>query len=635
MNENGVLQKDDNGYPVMGGTSSIDNQTIINSSYNPVTRRLLVDNAGAGGSMSIGGSVISGTVGSVLFVGTGEVLSQDNANFFWDDTNNYLGVGTATPAVPLHIGSLTPATPDATISMSRSISGGGNGHGISDETGINIAGSYNSFDARPDITGLSSGAGGHYAGYQFRPSLAQGTLLDQVRGYHVSGATELTNGTAVTDYYSFLSTSPTVTSGSIDNLYHFYGTAPTGVTNYYGLYLAGSPTNLMGSGFTGFGTTGPTAKIHLAGSVSSTAWTTGGIAIRQQTGTYTDTSSSGTVTATYVSGFAGAALAASNVTTYTSAATLAVTAAPTASTNVTITNPLALYVAGNTTFNGFNGFGNLGTVPTAVVHIFTNRSSPSWTTSGVLLAVGGQTLTDTDGTGTITTRVGSNITRPTFASTNAVTVTNAASFYISDAVNAGTNTTITNSYALFVDAGTTRLDGDVVIGGSGTPVSGLELANATGGIATIRRTDTSVTANDMVGKVQFYAADTATTTNFIVADIEAQATNTVTTDINPGRLIFRTTPTGVAATPTEAMRITETQVLNVCSAVATPAAGSTAARLLFGTTAGFGIYYGSGAPTVSAAQGSLYMRSDGTTTNDRMYINTNGSTTWTAVTTVA
>jgi hypothetical protein len=70
-------------------------------------------------------------------------------------------------------------------------------------------------------------------------------------------------------------------------------------------------------------------------------------------------------------------------------------------------------------------------------------------------------------------------------------------------------------------------------------------------------------------------------------------------------------------------------VVTASGATATPAAGSTAARLLFGTTAGFGIYYGSGAPTVSAAQGSIYLRSDGSGTNNRLYVNTNGSTTWT------
>jgi len=76
-------------------------------------------------------------------------------------------------------------------------------------------------------------------------------------------------------------------------------------------------------------------------------------------------------------------------------------------------------------------------------------------------------------------------------------------------------------------------------------------------------------------------------------------------------------------------------VLNVCASTATPAGGSTSARLVFGTTAGFGIYYGSGAPTVSAAQGSIYIRSDGSSTSTRLYVNTNGSTTWTNVTTAA
>jgi hypothetical protein len=64
-------------------------------------------------------------------------------------------------------------------------------------------------------------------------------------------------------------------------------------------------------------------------------------------------------------------------------------------------------------------------------------------------------------------------------------------------------------------------------------------------------------------------------------------------------------------------------------------AGGTTAGLEFSSTADFGIFFGSGVPTIAAAKGSLYLRSDGTTTNDRMYVNTNGSTTWTAVITAA
>jgi len=44
-----------------------------------------------------------GTTGSVLFAGVSGALSQDNANFFWDDTNNRLGIGTSTPTERLNV----------------------------------------------------------------------------------------------------------------------------------------------------------------------------------------------------------------------------------------------------------------------------------------------------------------------------------------------------------------------------------------------------------------------------------------------------------------------------------------------------------------------------------------------------
>jgi hypothetical protein len=65
------------------------------------------------------------------------------------------------------------------------------------------------------------------------------------------------------------------------------------------------------------------------------------------------------------------------------------------------------------------------------------------------------------------------------------------------------------------------------------------------------------------------------------------------------------------------------------------AGGDAGHPYLYGTTATFGIFFGSGAPTISASQGSLYIRSDGTTNVTRAYINTTGSTTWTAINTVA
>ena len=47
------------------------------------------------------------------------------------------------------------------------------------------------------------------------------------------------------------------------------------------------------------------------------------------------------------------------------------------------------------------------------------------------------------------------------------------------------------------------------------------------------------------------------------------------------------------------------------------------------------IITGTGAPTLTAPKATLYLRLDGSTTNDRAYINTNGTTGWTALTTAA
>ena len=75
--------------------------------------------------------------------------------------------------------------------------------------------------------------------------------------------------------------------------------------------------------------------------------------------------------------------------------------------------------------------------------------------------------------------------------------------------------------------------------------------------------------------------------------------------------------------------------VTIQAARAVAAGGAVGSAVLFSSTAGLGVYFGSGAPTVSAAQGSLYVRTDGSSTSTRLYVNTNGSTTWTNVTTAA
>lgn len=74
---------------------------------------------------------------------------------------------------------------------------------------------------------------------------------------------------------------------------------------------------------------------------------------------------------------------------------------------------------------------------------------------------------------------------------------------------------------------------------------------------------------------------------------------------------------------------------DIFNATAIPAGGTAGTGYRFSSASNFGIFFGSGAPTLAAAKGSLYLRSDGSTTNDRAYINSNGTTGWTALTTAA
>lgn len=71
----------------------------------------------------------------------------------------------------------------------------------------------------------------------------------------------------------------------------------------------------------------------------------------------------------------------------------------------------------------------------------------------------------------------------------------------------------------------------------------------------------------------------------------------------------------------------------VAGATAATSGGARALKLGAGANGVVGIYFGSGAPTVSAPKGSLYLRTDGSSTSTRAYINTDGATAWTNLTT--
>jgi hypothetical protein len=95
------------------GTNADDALEHLDSTKVPTTRTLTINGTTQDLSadrtftiatgLTVGTTPItSGTVGRVLFEGTGNVL-QESANLFWDNTNSRLGIGTATPTKALTV----------------------------------------------------------------------------------------------------------------------------------------------------------------------------------------------------------------------------------------------------------------------------------------------------------------------------------------------------------------------------------------------------------------------------------------------------------------------------------------------------------------------------------------------------
>lgn len=103
-----------------------------------------------------------------------------------------------------------------------------------------------------------------------------------------------------------------------------------------------------------------------------------------------------------------------------------------------------------------------------------------------------------------------------------------------------------------------------------------------------------------------------------------------TISVNPSTGTVTTTATiGPAMSVTT---VSATGNVTADSGIAPVAGGAVA--FLATSTAGFGIYFGSGAPTTAAAKGSLYLRTDGSSASTRLFVS-DGGTTWIAVTTAS
>lgn len=93
--------------PYANGANTLANSGL---SWDAVNSRVGVNNASPTQALDVTGSIKTSaniysslTQGSVPFIGASGLITQDNANFFWDATNARLGIGTITPTYKVDI----------------------------------------------------------------------------------------------------------------------------------------------------------------------------------------------------------------------------------------------------------------------------------------------------------------------------------------------------------------------------------------------------------------------------------------------------------------------------------------------------------------------------------------------------
>ena len=377
-------------------------------------------------TLAIGDTITSATQGSVLFVGPAGVLAQDNAKFFWDDTNFRLGIGTASPTATLSVAQTASSSGVPITALFTPAS----------NTAITLSTNAPQFILATSTQTYATGALAEYDYAQFNaPTLA------------FAGASTITSAATFT-----ISGAPIA------------GTNAT-ITNGYCLWSKGGVTRLDGqlqvnaSVSTGYLSMGLcTAFFHRANGSGEAIITNDVTQVLQ-----ISTSSSGTSNESYFAVNSGVAGSYGLIVGFTENNG---TFGRAGVFRVIPNNATLQFIVNNTTIalavaaSGSQAWNGSATSSGAVA--FSSWTPPNNT--GITTTVNAPeflfvTSTQTWATGTVAEADYMQINAPTFAAAAASTFTVASTVTISGAPIAGTNATITQGYALNIAGGAVGFTG--------------------------------------------------------------------------------------------------------------------------------------------------------------------------------
>lgn len=567
--------------------------------------------------------------GNLINVGTTTNLSLNVPIIFTGDS-----FGGLIPNSIYYIKTISGA--NITISQDGYTGNAGDPFAVTDDTGTMIATCYNGTKIWSRV-GLSAYAGTSVTGdfevtgnTQLDLNLS---VVGNIRSGNITSTGNITatsnisaNNISITNWANVarISASGNITAGGNVVAGNLTGTlltnAQTNITS------VGTLGNLSVSGNIGVGNNLSVANnisgrtltaniVTLSGAYSgnsNVSTVTGNLGLRIVASEYTDNvaAASSTITKAAIHSIGRPTVKASNSSvTLSNVATFYIENAPLASTNITISNNFAFFVnAGNSYFNDSVRIGGNANITTAnittgnITHIngtSATITSTTITTANVVSinvsgAATGNANVSTVTTGTtglgfrVITSVYTNntaagvianaaihaIATPTLISTNAITTTNLATFYIQGAPTTGANVTATNKYALFVGSGNTLLSGALAVSGpinaSGTTgsitganisTSGYLLSNSAstgGGVgygpgaygAFTQGTSrtTAVNANAYAGAITlFSAASTTSPTLFTVNNDRVAATDVIVVNQRTGTDQYMINVTKVSA----------------------------------------------------------------------------------------